>query len=402
MSFRDRHLFLDEMYNSYPDPDWITAKDMGDIARRAGLLMEEVLLWFQDEKSRRAKLLADNQQQAKRSAFQFALSPESVRPSGKISSVSSSYNTSSSGTPSQLMDISLPRIVSMEQKISVPPKPKRGRPAKKQDKTDPDLSSLESKRQKISVKYPCPDCRNLVAIERWAEHIDRTHFPENVWECPKINRRTGKPCLSIPNYRPSYRYDNFATHLKSEHDCLDSEVVHLKQTCKFKVTDFFHNICGFCNTSLSSRNESIEHIKEHFRETSQQPNPLADLGVSQWKEKCNSEHKLQLGVHYRRIQASKSDAFNVDQDHDDDNDENGGSGGGSSDSPRRDSSNFQMNNNSHDQDPGGYSQSKPTRFLTYQGRQVALQVRRSGGACVSCKMSKKLVSSISYHTVRDS
>jgi hypothetical protein len=60
MSFRDRHRFLDGVYNSYPDPALITAEDMGDVARKVGLLMEEVLSWFKDEKSRRVELYAHN------------------------------------------------------------------------------------------------------------------------------------------------------------------------------------------------------------------------------------------------------------------------------------------------------------------------------------------------------
>jgi hypothetical protein len=104
--------------------------------------------------------------------------------------------------------------------------------------------------------------------------------------------------------------------LKGEHDCSASEIVELKKTCKFEVLDFFHKICGFCDKTLESRNESIEHIKDHFRHTSQEPNPPTDLGVSLWKEKCGSEHKLQLGVHYRRSQASKPNLMNIDHDYD--------------------------------------------------------------------------------------
>jgi hypothetical protein len=347
MSFCDRHRFLDGIYNSYPNPDLITAKEIGDVARKVGLLMEEVLLWFEDEKLRRAKLLANCQRQAQKSADQFPSSSESARAAGEISSASSAYNATSPGTPSQSLDIVLPSVASVEQKILAPPTSKRGRPAKTDVKTEPDLSLPEAKRKKVSVKYPCPDCGNFVAVERWAEHIDRKHFPENVWECPKTNRRTGKPCSSTPHYRPSYRHDNFATHLKGEHDCPDSEVVELKRICKFEVTDFFHKVCGFCEKSLGTRDESLEHVKEHFREFSQQLNPPADLGASLWKEKCGFEHKLQLGVHYRSSQASNPDPMDKGHDHDD---ENGESGDGNSDNPGHDNSDVQPENNSHDHD----------------------------------------------------
>jgi len=355
MSFRDRHRFLDGIYNSYPDPDLITAKEINDVARKVGLLMEEVLLWFGDEKSRRAALLANCQHPAKKSACQFPPSPDSIRAGGKISFASSTNNSTSPRTPSQSLDMCLPSRASVDQKILAPPTSKRGRPAKTHAKTEPSPSSPDAKRKKISVKYPCPDCGNCVAIERWVEHIDRKHFPENVWECPKTSRRTGKPCSSNPHYRPSYRHDNFATHLKGEHDCPDSEVVELKRTCKFEVTDFFHKICGFCEKYLGTRDESIEHVKEHFRETSQKSDPPADLGVSLWKEKCGSEHELQVGVHYRRSKASNPDP--MDKDHDHDKDENGGFGDGSLNNPGHDSLDPQPNHNSHghDHDENGRS-----------------------------------------------
>jgi hypothetical protein len=34
MSFREKHRFLDNIYNSYPDPDLISAKNLENISRR--------------------------------------------------------------------------------------------------------------------------------------------------------------------------------------------------------------------------------------------------------------------------------------------------------------------------------------------------------------------------------
>jgi hypothetical protein len=221
-------------------------------------------------------------------------------------------------------------------------------------KLEPDLPSPDTKRKKISVKYPCPDCQNFVPVERWAEHINRKHFPKHVWECPKTNRQTGNPCSSSPHYRPAYRDDNFATHLKGEHKCPDVEVAELKEACKFEVKNFFHKICGFCDKSLDSRDESIEHIKDHFRKASEEPNAPVDLGVSLWKEKCGVEHNLKLGIHYRRSQTSEPDPTDEGEDaegnHDRDEDENGGSGEGIPDNSGHDNSDSRSNNNSHDRD----------------------------------------------------
>jgi hypothetical protein len=66
MSFRDRHRFLDRVYNSCQNPGEMPAKELESISQRVGLLMEEVLSWFDDEKERRTKLLTNNQRQQER------------------------------------------------------------------------------------------------------------------------------------------------------------------------------------------------------------------------------------------------------------------------------------------------------------------------------------------------
>lgn len=156
-----------------------------------------------------------------------------------------------------------------------------------------------------------------------------------------------------PNYRPFYRIDNFANHLRAEHKCFDSEVDELKSSCKSEVFGFFHKICGFCDKALENRDDSIKHIKEHFRHASQEPNPPTDLGLSLWKDKYGSEHKIQIGIHYRRNQVSILDFMNVDHDYDPDghDDENGGLGGGSgerdSDNSKHERLNYAPNNSTY-------------------------------------------------------
>jgi hypothetical protein len=141
--------------------------------------------------------------------------------------------------------------------------------------------------------------------------------------------------------------------LDREHGCLDLEIADLKKTCKFEVTDFFHKVCGFCNNCLKSRDESLEHIKEHFRKVSQKPNPPIDLGRSLWEHKCGSEHTLQIGIHYRRNRASKADPMDQDQDYDNEGDDgdDGGSGEGNSDNSRHGGSDFRQNNNNQNHHP---------------------------------------------------
>jgi uncharacterized C2H2 Zn-finger protein len=296
MSFRDRHRFLDGVYNSYQDPAAISAKELENISQRAGLSMEEVLSWFEDEKVRRKKLLANSQQPSQLSGHQFLPSPARTTTPAANTAVplSTTQFASRPGTFPELQDVFSPPPALPPQRLSVSEGRNQGRLAKHQSPTALDLPSPESKRQKTVTEYPCPDCGKSFAVERWSEHVKRVHFPDQVWECQKTNERTWRFCGS----KPFFRLDNFETHLKCEHGCNDTEISQLKVICKFRVRNFFHRICGFCDDLLMSRDESIEHIKYHFREISQRLNPPEDLGVSEWKEKCGSDHKLQRGVHY--------------------------------------------------------------------------------------------------------
>ncbi|KAH9213803.1 hypothetical protein DL95DRAFT_524271 [Leptodontidium sp. 2 PMI_412] len=291
MSFRDRHRFLDEVYNSYLDPQHISAKDLVYIARQAGLCMEEAHAWFEDEFHRRSKLLAKFQGHL--TIEPRPCSPESMSsyaPSQRtISATSGSSESLQLGTSyySQTQSIfsgpSSPGTVSGDH-LQVPSRVRRGRPPRTQSSSPP-----QPKRQKIDCQYPCVDCGQVFSANRWSEHVKRVHFPDYIWECPK----------PLCEWKPFYRTDNFTTHLLREHRCDEFEIFQLKTTCKFQVIGFFHKICGICSIDLNSRDESIEHIREHLREISRRKEPPKDLGLSEWKEQCTSAHNLQRGVHYQ-------------------------------------------------------------------------------------------------------
>jgi serine/threonine protein kinase len=381
MSFRSRHRFLDSVYNSYLDPDSISAKNLDNISKGAGLLMEEVLAWFEDEKGRRARILTSLQ-----SGSQFPLSPPDTATPGSNSTITLSMSQYAS-SPGALPDIDgmfpppaqycqtevacdMPTIserfkqrraadVAVNAPVFV--RARRGRPAKSRFPRTVDASLPDPKRQKCSTKYPCPDCDNILAIDRWSEHVKRVHFPDQVWECPKVNQRTRKSCGAKPFFRP----DNFATHLRGEHCCGAEEISQLKIDCKYRTMNLFHQICGFCEETLEGREESIEHIKNHFKEISERTNPPIDLGLSEWKEKCKSDHKLKRGVHYHIIEANDN---NSDRNQDDD--EDGDPGQGESDSqPDNDSQDKQDKHlfNSRDDGAGdnGYFYSSSMEYQQY-------------------------------------
>jgi serine/threonine protein kinase len=329
MSFRERHWFLHGVYNSILDPCAISARELDNVSKRAGLTMEEILSWFEDEKSRRMELLLACQNiQPQQSDHQYPMSPATT-----TSGLNTTAPLNLAGWPSTLPSTTtqqdenwpfVPPFTTPADGVSVPVRAKRGRPSKNQSLMPSVSPSPEAKRQKCS-EYPCPDCSKLFAAERWSEHVKRVHFPDHIWECQITNGRRGKPCTSKPFFRP----DNFATHLRGEHCCLNEEIAQLKIACKLPLIDFFHQNCGFigCQDTFKTRDESIEHIKDHFKELAQSANPPKDLGISQWKENCSSGHTLKRGVHYH---VSQMDITHPDDGDEDENDDNSGSGDGNS------------------------------------------------------------------------
>ncbi|KAH7312035.1 hypothetical protein BKA65DRAFT_518036 [Rhexocercosporidium sp. MPI-PUGE-AT-0058] len=291
MSFRERHRFLDGVYDSYLDPEHISAKDLVYIARQAGLCMEEVHAWFEDESHRRAKLL--DKLRGHLTNEPRPCSPESLSSYAPSQMTISATRGSSdsfqiglnyySQTQSIFSGPSSPGTVSGDY-LQVPSRVRRGRPPGTESSSPP-----HPKRQKVGCHYPCVDCSKAFPANRWSEHVKRVHFPDYIWECPK----------PLCEWKPFYRTDNFTTHLLREHRCNELEVSQLKASCKFEVIGFYHKICGICSIDLKSRDESIEHIREHLREISRRKVPPKDLGLSEWKEQCPSTHNLQRGVHYQ-------------------------------------------------------------------------------------------------------
>ena len=322
MSFRGRHRFLDDAYNRHPNPEQISAKELGHLSRQVGLCMEEVHAWFEDESNRRAKRLANFQ-------GQYNIEPRPYSPESMSSFAPSQniYTTTESSESSQLDATCYPQAESIfsgpsspgtvsGDYLQVPTRARRGRPPRTNSSSPP-----QPKRQKTSCQYPCFDCSKTFPADRWTEHVKRVHFPDSIWECPKTNERTGKPCSA----NPFYRTDNFTTHLRGEHRCEEPEISRLKTTCKFAVAGFFHKICGICSRDLKSRDESIEHTKEHLREISLRSNVPVDLGLSEWNERCGGEHKLKRGLHYQvdKEQGEDTDGQGKDNDGDPDDNTNG-------------------------------------------------------------------------------
>jgi serine/threonine protein kinase len=162
--------------------------------------------------------------------------------------------------------------------------------------------------------FGCPTCGVMSKTEAaWTSHQKRCHFPRIVWVCGVAE---GKAC-KIP---PSKRKDNFRSHLAGSHgfpvDKLEGEI----KRRAVRVTGLFHEICGFCKQGLGSWGASMQHIWDHIE---------AGADVSEWTHACETDHELQVGVHY--LQSSRNsqtigDGFDKDDNNDDDPSSGGSSG----------------------------------------------------------------------------
>lgn len=266
---------------------------------------------------------------------------EQINQQFPLSPAETGINTTTTLRSSQLLytatPIAFPEIDDIFSPSPIVPLPKatRGRPSKTQSRPATSFASPESKRQRFLSDYPCPDCGKLFPAERWSEHVKRVHFPDQIWECQKIDAKTGKRCAS----KPFFRVDNFETHIKKQHRCNEQEVHQLKASWKYVVVDFFHKVCGICGDILNTRENSIEHIREHFKCISQRSQPPIDCGLSEWQEQCHTDHHLRRGIHYQLDNKDRKTLLgninNPDDEHDsededDDDDRTGGSGGSGS------------------------------------------------------------------------
>ncbi len=146
----------------------------------------------------------------------------------------------------------------------------------------------------------------------------RVHFPECVWTCGCKEKKDTDMQKLWP------RLDNFLKHLVERHALKRSPTADASMKARgIKVTDCYHRICGFCESPLQSKQNSLDHIKVHLDEGYQLEN---------WTHVCLSSHDLRSHI---------LGDFNCYPDigkganHGPDNDKNGGNGYGSYDASRQ-------------------------------------------------------------------
>jgi serine/threonine protein kinase len=285
-NFLDQTVACIRAFNTNSDPN---DEQISKLAKEAGLTVTEMTCWF----GLIPKIRQCAQTNASASFTQVPLSPSESR---SFASPDAGAFISQSDDPrpsrrshSQIQTPALPgpwRADPRSTQVFSPPASRRRRlPSKNLTNTISTSVSVSSKRprQDINEKlYPCLECGKLCPVDGWYEHLVRVHFPECVWTCGcKENKDTDMQKLWP-------RWDNFLKHLVEMHAFKRSPAADASmKSHSIKVIGCYHHICGFCESPLQSRQNSLDHIKGHLDNGFQLEN---------WTHLCLSNHDLRSHI----------------------------------------------------------------------------------------------------------
>jgi serine/threonine protein kinase/uncharacterized C2H2 Zn-finger protein len=342
MSFCEKTEFLHGIYDSYEDIDTISRKKLREISKQLDLKIDEIDRWLEKEKERRSQIASENPRKHP-SRRQLPLSPNTTTTYGCNNTGNMDMAHYSLPLPNSLAPLDgMLSLTATSKHPTAPLKAKRGRPPNIRSSAHSDATP-NTKRRKLGdsmdeLSYLCPDC-TVGTVSRcytdsgWSDHVKRKHFPRQIWECQQLDSATRTTRCS----RIFKRLEGFDKHLKQKHGYLgNDEIARLKVASKLTVVNHFHETCGFLDCThepFRNRNDSIEHIKSHFKKLAQQVTPPEDMGVSQWKDKCCRSHELTRGVHYHVNQANDGVEQNQDPEDDDDEEDDGAGNDDSSNQP---------------------------------------------------------------------
>jgi hypothetical protein len=248
--------FSTVFYNSYYDASDISAKNLGEITQIVGRSMEEVLSWFEDEKTRRVNFLGSHcQSTASKLTCRTLMAPITCQNNSPWTRISEKVLIAT-----YVFAITKHTLFT-HVSSTVFPSPSR------------DTGSIQIRRKPI---FDGP-AFSISSTRKTTEGLCQISLsrPQKIFRRRKMGRArqarassTNVPSSTFCTSIPSFKLDNFAEHLKGEHDCVNLGISRLKTSCGFKIVDLFHHRYGFYEEVLPSKDESLEHIKEHLKEMS--------------------------------------------------------------------------------------------------------------------------------------
>jgi serine/threonine protein kinase len=285
-NFLDQTVACIRAFNADSDPD---DEQISKLAKEAGLTVTEMTCWF----GLIPKIRQCAQTKASASIVHVPLSPSESRsfasPDAGALIGQSDDSRSSRRSHSQMQMQALPaplRADPRSSQVFSPPASRKCRlPSKNLTETMSMSVSISSKRPRLDTNeklYPCLECGKLYHVNGWYEHLVRVHFPECVWTCGcKENKDTDMQKLWP-------RWDNFLKHQVERHAFKRSpEADASMKSRSIEVVGCYHRICGFCESPLQSRQNSLDHIKDHLDN---------GLKLENWTHLCLSNHDLRSHI----------------------------------------------------------------------------------------------------------
>jgi serine/threonine protein kinase len=321
-NFLDQTVACIRAFNANSDPD---DEQISKLAKEAGLTVTEMTCWF----GLIPKIRQCAQTKASVSFAQIPLSPSESRsfasPDAGALIGQSGDSRSSGRSLSQTQMQALPglwRADPRSTQVFSPPAPRRRRlPSKNLTDAISTSVSISGKRPRLDINeklYPCLECAKRYPVDGWYEHLVRVHFPECVWTCGcKENKDTDMQKLWP-------RWDNFLKHIVERHAFKRSPAADASMKSRgIQVIGCYHHICGFCESQLQGRQNSLDHIKDHLDNGLQYEN---------WTHLCLSNHDLRS-----HISADLNCSLDINNraNRGPSDDENGGNGYGSYETHRQ-------------------------------------------------------------------
>ena len=285
-NFLDQTVACIRAFNANSDPN---DENISKLAEEAGLTITEMTCWF----GLIPKIRQCAQTNARTSFAQVPLSPSESRSFAGpdagvlIGQPNDSRSSRRSHSQMQMQALTSPwRADPRSTQIFSPLASRRRRlPSRNLASTISTSVSVSSKRPRLDVNdklYPCLECGKFCPADGWYEHLVRVHFPECVWTCGcKENKDTDMQKLWP-------RWDNFLKHLVERHAFKRSPAADASMKSRsIEVIGCYHHICGFCESPLQSRQNSLDHIKDHLDN---------GLQFENWTHLCLSNHDLRSHI----------------------------------------------------------------------------------------------------------
>jgi serine/threonine protein kinase len=164
---------------------------------------------------------------------------------------------------------------------------------------------------KVWDRFECVSCNK--SFKKWSDytnHETKCHFPYRLFKCNQCEHQ----CAKIASGR--IHLEMARKHIKYTEK---SELDNVFESCCVDATHIFHDACGFCEATFTTREASCDHIRKHIKERCKR---------SEWTHRCKTAHPFC----HEPAKVVAVMLATTDHQNDQDDDERGNDGNGDADS----------------------------------------------------------------------